>query len=104
VRRRGRGDDLDRLEHRVAHVLQQPLARAEDDRDDVQVQLVEVARGEELLHRACAARDRDVPAAGRRPRLLQRGVDPVGDEREGGAALHGQGSRAWCVRTNTGAW
>jgi hypothetical protein len=44
--RRG-GDDLDRLEHRVADVVQQPLPRTEHDRHDVQVQLVQEPGGQD---------------------------------------------------------
>jgi hypothetical protein len=41
VRDRRRGDRLDELECRIADLLEQPLAGAEHDRDDVQEQLVE---------------------------------------------------------------
>ena len=72
----------------IADAVEQPLARAEHDRDDVQVQLVEQAGGEVLVDRARAAGDRDVLVAGGRARLLERGLDPVGDEVERRAALH----------------
>src|SRR5215216_4054370 len=78
----GRGDDLDRLQLRVADVLEQPLAATEHDRDDVEVELLEQAGGEVLLDRVGAAGDQDVLLAGRRAGLLERGVDPVGDEVE----------------------
>jgi two-component system cell cycle response regulator len=51
------GDDLDGFEDGIADVLEQPLARAQDDRNDVQVELVEQPRREVLPHRACAAGD-----------------------------------------------
>ena len=49
VRDGRRGDDLDRLEARVADAHEQPLARAEDDGHDVEVQLVEQARRQVLV-------------------------------------------------------
>src|SRR5436309_6919206 len=80
VRDRGRGDHLDRLEGEIADVLEQPLACPERDRDDVEVELVEQAGGEVLLHGACPAGDLVVLVAGRSPGLLQRGFDSIGDE------------------------
>ena len=77
VRHRRRGDHLDWFEGGIADVLEQPLPCPEDDRDDVEVELVEQPGREVLLHSACAAGDRDVLVAGRRPGLLQRGLDPA---------------------------
>jgi hypothetical protein len=45
VRDRRRGDDLDGSSFRLTDLLGQPLAGAEDDRDDAQVELVEQAGG-----------------------------------------------------------
>ena len=69
VRHRGRGDHLDRFESGIADALEQPLTRPEDDRNDVQVELIEQSGREVLPYRAGAARDRDVLVAGRRPGL-----------------------------------
>jgi hypothetical protein len=63
---------------------------SEGDRDDVEVELVEHPGCEVLLHRARAARDRQVLVARGRPGVIERGLDPDGDEREGGAAPHRQ--------------
>jgi hypothetical protein len=87
VRDRRRGEDLDRLERRIADVLQQPFARSEDDRDDVQAELVEQAGRQVLVDRAGAAGNRDVLVAGGRAGPRERGLDPVGDEVERRAAL-----------------
>jgi len=70
--------------------VEEPLARAEDHRRDVQPQLVDQPRGQVLVHRRGPAGDRDVRLARRGARLGQRGVDPVGDEHEGRPALHRQ--------------
>src|SRR5262249_29771114 len=90
VRDRWRGDYLDRFNDRLADVLEQPLACPEDDRNDVEVGLVEHPGGEVLPHGTRAAGDRYVPVVSRRPGLLQRGLDAVGDEHERRAALHRQ--------------
>jgi hypothetical protein len=66
-----RGDHLRRLERDPGDAVQQPFAGAEDDRDEVQEQLVEQPRGEVLAHGGRAAGDLDVLFAGRRPSLLQ---------------------------------
>lgn len=87
VRDGRRVDHLHRLELRVADPLEQPLARREDHRDDVQVQLVEQVRREVLLHGARAAGDRDVLAAGGRTRSLERRVDAIGDSPSGWSTL-----------------
>jgi hypothetical protein len=55
----------------------------------VEVQLVEQARREVLLHGARAAGDRDVLVAGGGAGLVERRLDPVGHERERGL------SRLW---------
>ncbi len=46
-----------------------------------EVELVEHPGREVLLHDTCSTGDRDILGAGRLPRLLQRGLDPFGDER-----------------------
>ena len=70
--RSGRRDDLDRLELRVADVLQQPLPGPQDDRHDMEVELVEEASREVLIDRAGTASDLDVLVAGGRAGLLER--------------------------------
>lgn len=65
------GDHLRRLERDPGYAVQQPLAGAEDDRDEMQDQLVEQPRGKVLPHGCRAAGDLDVLFAGRRPSLLQ---------------------------------
>jgi hypothetical protein len=50
VRDRRRGDHADRFERGVADVLEQPLPGPEEDRDDVEVELVEQPGREVLLH------------------------------------------------------
>src|SRR3954468_11168723 len=72
VRHARRGDDLDRLELRIADVLQQPRAAAEEHRDDVEVQLLELLGRQSLLDRAGATGDLNVLVARRRARLLER--------------------------------
>ena len=89
----GECDHPDGFERGLADVIEQPLACPENDRHDVQVELVEQSGGEVLPHGARAAGDRDVLPAGRgRAGLLERGLDPVGDERE-----------AWCRPASTAA-
>jgi hypothetical protein len=79
-----------RLEIHVGHALEQPLARAEHQRSDVQPQLVDQPGGQVLVDRGRAAGDRDIRVPGRHPGAVQCGHRPVGDEREGRTALHGQ--------------
>src|SRR3712207_7687630 len=55
--------------------------------DEVDLQLVEQPASEVLLGDAGAAADRDVPVAGRRPRLLERRLHALGDERERRSSL-----------------
>lgn len=72
-------------------------SRAEDDRDDVEIELVEQPGRKKLLHGARATCDCHVPIAGGLARLCEGGLDPIGHEREGaallGAALLCSGSR-----------
>src|SRR2546429_8562116 len=69
-------DHLDRREGGRADVLEQSLTPPEDDRNEVQVELVEHPRGEVLLHGAGAAGDGDVALAGRCPRPVESRADP----------------------------
>src|SRR6266852_2439718 len=64
VRHRGRGDHLDRLQNRIAYVLEQPLTSPKNDGHDVQVQLVQATGGEILPDRARTAGDRHVLITG----------------------------------------
>src|SRR4051794_22775079 len=100
VRGGGGVHGVERLERRVAGVLQQPLTIAEQQRRDVEVELVEQAGGERLLDGLCAAGDEDVLPA-RLARLRDRRLDAVGDEEERRAALHRDGL-AWVVREDEG--
>src|SRR5439155_410770 len=71
-----------------ADVLEQPLAVAEHDRNDVKLEPVDRAGGQVLLDDARPTSEQDVLVAGDVPRLVERGPDPVGDEEEGGASIH----------------
>jgi hypothetical protein len=72
VRHAVRAADVEPLEVDVRDVVEQPLARAEHHRREVQPQLVDVPRGQVLAQGLRAARDRDVAVAGRRAGLVQR--------------------------------
>src|SRR5215218_847078 len=83
--RRGAGRlDLERL---GPEALEEAGAPSEQDRGDVKTQLVQLPGLQRLLDDARTAADGDVLFAGRRPSLLERGLDAVGDERERGSAL-----------------
>jgi hypothetical protein len=71
--------DVSRLE--LADAVKQPGAVAEHHWSDVQPQLVDRSRRQVLVHRIGASGDRDIRLARSLPRLLQRRLDPVGDER-----------------------
>ena len=58
-----RSDHLDRPQRRIADAVEQALARAEEDRYDVQVQLVEQAGGRALAVRCDVSREAEVKAA-----------------------------------------
>src|SRR5882724_201790 len=62
--------------------------RSEQNRRKRQMQLVDQPRAQILPDRRHAAADPNVLAFGGRGRALEGGLDPVGDEMEGGAALH----------------
>jgi hypothetical protein len=70
---------FDRL---VAEVVEQPPARAEQYRRQVQPEFVDEAGGQVLLDDVGAAADSDVLVSGDRPGLRQGAVDAVGDEGE----------------------
>src|SRR6185437_5479350 len=72
----------------AAQVLEQPLARAEQDRREVQIQLADQPRGQELLDDAGPAADRNVLAACGLLSLGQRVVDAAGDKCVAGLARH----------------
>jgi hypothetical protein len=75
------------LDLEVADVLEQPLAVPEQDRDEVQLELVDQPGGQVLLDHAGASSEQHIPAARGLLGLLEGGLDAVGDEEEGGAAL-----------------
>jgi len=83
------------LELEVADVLEQPLTVSEQDRDEVQLELVNQPGGQVLLDNAGAPAEQHIPAARGLPGLLERGLDPIGDEDEGGAASISRGLRGW---------
>src|SRR5205085_11720237 len=95
IRQMGDGGRLDysgalELHRPGVEVVEQPdTAAAEQQRGDVDAQLVEEAGAEVLLDDVGAARNRDVLVARGRPSLLERRLDPVGDERERGPSLLG---------------
>ena len=56
----------------------------------MEIELVEQAGGQVLLHGARAAGDGDIVGAGGLARLIQGRLDSAGDEGEVGSALHRQ--------------
>src|SRR5260221_5347413 len=72
------------LGRRVAEPVEEADAVAEQERRDVDLQLVDKPRGEILLRELCATGDQDVPVPGDRLRPLERRLDAAGDEEEGG--------------------
>ena len=76
------------LDLQIADVLEQPLAVAEQDRRDMEPELIDQAGGEVLLDDAGSSTQQDVLVTGDPPRLLEGGPDPVGDEEEGRASFH----------------
>ena len=71
--------------------LEQPLAAAQQDRGDGEVQLIDEAGAEILLDRVRSAADAHVFAVGGFLRPVQGLVDTAGDEVEGRAAGHFEG-------------
>ena len=93
---RGRATACDVVDALVAQrteidPAQKMLPGPEQDGRDGQVQLVNEAGAEVLPDRGHAATQSDVAAACGVPGLLQRGVNPVGDEMKYRAALHREG-------------
>jgi hypothetical protein len=76
----------------VGRALQQPLAGADQDGDDVQPQLVDLAGGKVLVYGRGAAGDGDIALAGRRARPFYRRLGAIGDEveRRAGVPLQGR--------------
>src|SRR5215203_5400437 len=88
VRGVGRVQDLDGYQARVADVVEQALARAEQHRGDVEDELVDDSGGQRLAHRRGAAGDVDAATFGDGGGLLEGGVKAIGDEVKGRAARH----------------
>src|SRR5919109_1955007 len=83
MRDAGRFDCTDLLELEVgAEAVKEPCAAAEDERDDVQLELVDVPSRQVLVDDAGAAADEYILPASRVPGLVERRLDPVGHERE----------------------
>jgi len=104
VRDGRRGDDLDRLERGIADVLEQPLAGAEQHRDEVEVELVE----EPARRYCCTALAPPAIATSRSPagaRACSR-ADSIPSVTNVNVVppCMASGSRSWWVRTKTGAW
>jgi hypothetical protein len=74
-----------------AEVLEQPHAAAQEQGDHVYLELVEQPGPEVLLGDVRAAAHLHVPVAGRILGLLERRLDALGDEGEGGPSLLGHG-------------
>jgi hypothetical protein len=79
----GRLDRTHLLDLEVADVLEQPLTVPEQDRDEVQLELIDQSGGKVLLDDAGAPAEQHVPAVGGLLGLLEGGLDAVGDEEEG---------------------
>ena len=82
VRRERRVDDLDRLEAGIGDAVEEPLAGAEQDGDEVEDELVDHACRERLAHGRRAAGDVDSAIACGLRGARERGVEAVGDEVE----------------------
>src|SRR3954447_14152568 len=80
--------DLDGLKPERLDAVEDPLAGAEQDRRDVERELVDDPRGEGLAHSGGATRDVHAALAGRLTRLCVSGVEAAGDEVEDRPALH----------------
>ena len=66
--------------HVLADAVEEPRASTEEDRDDMELDLVHEPRGQVLVDDVGAPADEDVLVAGGFPRLRERRLDPVGDE------------------------
>src|SRR4051812_33848361 len=80
--------DLDGLEPERLDGVEDPLAGAEQDRRDVECELVDDPGNESLAHGRGTTRDVYAALAGRLTRLCVSGVEAVGDEVEDGPAFH----------------
>src|SRR2546423_12305552 len=80
--------DLNGLKPGRLAAVEDPLAGAEQDRRDVQRELVDYAGNEGLAHSRGAARDVYATLPGRLARLCVGGVEAAGDEVEGRPAFH----------------
>src|SRR5215467_4604049 len=80
VRRVRGGDHLDRLETGVGHPVEQPLAGAEQDGNEIEHQLVDHARRERLAHGGGATRYVDPKLTRHRRRALEGSREAFGDE------------------------
>src|SRR3954454_6329274 len=80
--------DLDGLESERLDAVEDPLAGAEQDRRDVERELVDDPGNEGLAHSRGPTRDVHAALAGRLTRLCVGGVEAVGDEVEDRPALH----------------
>src|SRR5215213_1610089 len=80
--------DLDGLQPERLDAVEDPLAGAEQDRRDVERELVDDPRNEGLAHSRGATRDVYAGLAGRLTRLCVSGVEAAGDEVEGRSAFH----------------
>src|SRR4030081_3314490 len=80
--------DLDGLQPERLDAVEDPLAGAEQDRRDIEHELVDDPCNEGLAHGRGATRDVYAALAGRLTRLCVSGVEAVSDEVEGGPAFH----------------
>src|SRR3954451_25333679 len=80
--------DLNRLKRERLDAVEDPLAGAEQDRRDVERELVDDAGHEGLAHSRRAARDVYAALTGRLTRLCVSGVEAAGDEVEARPAFH----------------
>src|SRR5215210_3132894 len=80
--------DLNGLKSERLDAVEDPLAGAEQDRRDVQRELVDDPGNEGLAHSRGAARDVYTALPGRLARLCVSGVETAGDEVEGRPAFH----------------
>src|SRR5215211_5712490 len=84
-----------------SYSVEEARASAQEDRRDVQLQLVDQTGRQVLVDDVGAAADEDVLLAGGLPRLLQGRLDSIGDKVKV-VSERISGSRSWCVRTKTG--
>ena len=104
MRRERRAEDFDWLEAEGLDAVEHPLARSEQDGNDVERELVDHARRERLADRRCATRDVDAGLAGRCARLSVGSVEALRTKWKLVPPSIPIGSWGWWVSTNTGAW